>query len=117
MSLTILGMGTALPPHTVSQTEAAELGRLVCCQTDEQASLLRVLYRRSGVRNRYSVLPHRRAREWVTPTGDADCAVDVIDRWGPTTRERMQFYEEHAGGLALTAAEAIVSLEPRPVSL
>jgi predicted naringenin-chalcone synthase len=119
MSLTILGMGTALPPHVVSQNEAAELGRLVCCQTDEQAKLLRVLYRRSGVQNRHSVLPHRRALDWVTPAGDPACAVDVADRLGPTTRERMRFYEEHAGGLALTAAKTAIhaaAVEPVAIS-
>ncbi|HEV3003239.1 MAG TPA: type III polyketide synthase [Pirellulales bacterium] len=119
MSLTILGMGTALPPHVVSQSEAAELGRLVCCQTEEQASLLRVLYRRSGVKNRHSVLPHRKALDWVAPAGDAASAVDAADRLGPTTRVRMQFYEEHASGLALTAAEAALcaaAIEPAAIS-
>src|SRR5438132_935289 len=121
MNLTILGMGTALPPHSFSQTEAAELGRLICCQTDEQAALLRVMYRRAGVRNRHTVLPHRKALDWANLTGpnstgtvltgatatdNAAGAVDVVDGLGPTTRERMQFYEEHAGGLALKAAQA-----------
>ncbi|HUY36067.1 MAG TPA: type III polyketide synthase [Pirellulales bacterium] len=119
MSLTILGMGTAVPPHGMSQTEAVELGRLVCCQTDEQASLLRVLFRRSGVRNRNTVVPHRTALDWVSPASNASRGVDVVDRRGPTTFERMRLYEEHAPRLALDAAQAALraaAVEPAAIS-
>ena len=50
MSLTICGIGTALPPHTMTQDEAAELARRVNLPADTQAAVLRALYRRAGVK-------------------------------------------------------------------
>ncbi len=108
MSFSILGLGTAVPPHAMSQAEAVDLARQVICETDEQARLLAALYRLAGVANRYSVLPHRIALEWLpnadaTATGEVDTAVEKS--LGPTTGERMQFFVEHAAPLAQQAAQ------------
>ena len=107
MSFSILGLGTAVPAHAMSQAEAAELARQVICQTDEQARLLTALYRRAGVANRFTVLPHRIALQWLpnadeTATGADD--TEMAKTLGPTTGERMQFFAEHAAELAQQAA-------------
>lgn len=103
MKLAILGLGTAVPRHVMTQREATELARQVCATTEEQATLLKVLYRRSGVSARHTVVPHRVALEWLHPA-DEDSSVQTLVQLGPTTYERMKFYEEHAPPLALDAA-------------
>lgn len=89
--LTILSLGTALPAHVMPQAEAAELARQIAGPSEEQAALLKVLYRRAGVSTRYTVLPHRMAFEWPPPHG-------------PTTAERMAVYRREAPPLAVRAA-------------
>jgi predicted naringenin-chalcone synthase len=105
MSFSLSGIVTALPEHTMSQAEACELASQVCCQNEEQARLLKVLYRKAGVSNRFTCLPHRIALDWVSrdpdqPGGSVTSATSL----GPTTHERMQFYQEHAFPLAYEAA-------------
>lgn len=56
MSFQILGLGTAVPRHSIEQTAATELAKQFSTHTDEQKRLLPVLYRRTGVKNRHSVL-------------------------------------------------------------
>ncbi|MEX2176199.1 MAG: type III polyketide synthase [Pirellulaceae bacterium] len=98
MTLQILGLGTAVPQHSMSQAEATDLARQVICRTEQQERMLRVLYRKAGVENRQTVLPHRIALDWLTD----ERAVTP----GPTTAERMGFYAEHAPPLARQAAQA-----------
>jgi predicted naringenin-chalcone synthase len=109
MNFRILGLGTALPPHSMTQTEAADLARQVCSTTEEQATLLKVLYRRSGVGMRYTVLPHRIALEWIEPEEQPGGDVQTLVQLGPTTQERMQFYAEHASPLALKASRTALA--------
>jgi predicted naringenin-chalcone synthase len=108
MSLTILGLGTALPPFEMTQAEAAELARQVNLPTDEQATLLKVLYRRAGVKTRYTVVPYQTVLEWVQAAADMSAAQGgvtehVVTR-GATTQERMTIYAREAPKLALRAA-------------
>jgi predicted naringenin-chalcone synthase len=112
---TLWGLGTALPSHPMTQTEAADLAHQVCCPDDEQARLMRVVYRRSGVQNRYTVLPHRVALAYCDPKtevgetgaaevgeGGAKCSNGRAS--GPSTADRMEFYRQHAPALAEEAA-------------
>lgn len=106
--MAILSLGTALPVHEMPQQEAADLARQVTCQTEEQAALVKVLFRRAGVNTRYTVVPHRRALDWL-PT----CAS------GPTTAERIAVYRREAPLLAeQAAAEALKQAvsSPREIS-
>lgn len=103
MNLRILGLGTALPPYTMNQREATELAQQVCATNDEQASLLRVLYRRSGVNSRHTVLPYQTALQWME-LGDEATGVQTLTQLGPTTADRMKIYEEHAPPLAMRAS-------------
>src|SRR3569623_2849687 len=54
--LTLHGIGTAVPAHSITQKQAAELARAFCGVGDQQTRLLPVLYRRAGVVTRGSVL-------------------------------------------------------------
>ncbi|MCA9069978.1 MAG: hypothetical protein KDA84_13695, partial [Planctomycetaceae bacterium] len=56
MSFQILGLGTAVPRHAIEQTVAMEVAKQFSTHTDEQRRLLPVLYRRTGVKKRHSVL-------------------------------------------------------------
>lgn len=125
MSFTLRGLGTSLPQFTMSQSEATELAREICARDDRETTLLKVLYRRSGVKNRHTVLPHRIALQWLAEGGGdgrvgalaADMAglttvgdhavTDVALRSatkGPTTQERMQFFADLAPPLAIESA-------------
>jgi predicted naringenin-chalcone synthase len=98
----VLGLGTALPPGSIAQSGAAEIGRMLMARDDRQGRLVDALFRRSGVERRSSVLLRG---------GDADAPVqdfyapprDDLDR-GPGTGERMLRYEAEAGPLAARAA-------------
>lgn len=104
MTFSIRGLGTAVPPHTMSQEEATDLARQVICQTPDQDRLLSVLYRKSGVENRHTALPHRIALNWLPETKPTDSPPDQPPVFGPTTGERMRFFAEHAPPLAQAAA-------------
>lgn len=60
MSLTILGLGTALPPHRLTQGDAATIAARVALPEQDPAPskrrLLDTLHRRSGVAMRHIVL-------------------------------------------------------------
>ena len=103
---TLLGIGTALPPHSASQADAAALvGRLGPPPGDAgNAGRRRIaaLYRKTGVRRRHSVL-----------LTDSDDGADPSrlpfyppGGTGPTTAARMAAYAEHAPPLAARAAAA-----------
>lgn len=98
MSFEILGLGTALPQHRITQQRALELAVELGASGEEHARALRVLYRKSGVETRHTALPHRLAYEWRD-------GCDTTGR-GPTTAERMRLYEQHAPALAEQAARA-----------
>jgi predicted naringenin-chalcone synthase len=107
MSLWIHGLGTAVPSPTMTQQEAVELAQQVIRPTDQQTRLLKALYRRTGVKNRHTALPHRTALDWVpAPAGAAvdEAAASTMDGLGPSTSQRMRFYSEHAPPLAISAA-------------
>lgn len=92
-----------MPSHAVSQGEAAEIGKSLCCSTPEHERLLPALYRRTRVATRYSVLvgpsngsPRRRQTFYPAAEGNGDR--------GPTTSARMDRYEREAATLAESAA-------------
>ena len=103
MSATILGIGTAMPPHTIAQDDAAELAKAFCCHTDEQARLLPMVYKRTHIDRRGSVLLEEAKGSglqqafFAPAVGDADS--------GPSTGQRMQRYAKDAAPLALAASQ------------
>lgn len=103
MSLSIEGIGTALPEHCLTQDEVVELHTTFCRIEDRKARMLRALYRRSGIDTRHSVVvvgsegPLEERQTFYPPARDDE------DR-GPTTVRRMEAYERHAPALAAAAA-------------
>lgn len=117
MSLSIWGLGTALPEHTMTQDEALEMTTNIVSEDERQRRLLRMLFRKSAVLNRHTCVPHPIAYEWVADEMDetngqpedngavatARQTVKRAVKWGPTTRERMQLYADFASPLAKQA--------------
>ncbi len=107
MSFAILGLGTAVPPACITQADAAQIARAVCCRTKEQETWLPLLYDHTGIRSRHLIFGRQVIDDilhgttlsqsiWL-PNGRDD------DR-GPTTGQRMRQYVADAGPLALRAA-------------
>lgn len=122
MTLSVLGMGTAVPATRVPQAEAAAVARAICCRDEEQAAWARDLYGQTEIRARHlafdrevidDVLAGRSTSGSVfLPSGEAG------DR-GPTTRQRMEHYQRMAGPLALLAASRALqesSLGPQEIT-
>src|SRR5579871_338553 len=117
MSLAILSLGTALPDNLVSQSDALEFAKTVCCSDDDQRTLLPMLYRATGIKQRHIVLDSNRLRTVVAggPTGTSTFVPERGDHLGPTTHERMERYARLAPELAASAADdALASAEIPP---
>jgi len=101
--MNVVGLGTAVPPGTVDQQEAAEISRVLVAKDRRQERLLGMLFRRSGVERRNSVVvrPDSEApsQAFYPPPRDADDG-------GPRTAARMALYEAEAGALAVRAGRA-----------
>ncbi len=108
MSLAIAGIGTALPENRLSQKEAATLAREFLSSDDERLRLLPVLYRRTGVRARHSVLDGWSGEELAAGSGFYASARGECDR-GPTTGERVERFAAEAAPLAAAAAGRALS--------
>ncbi len=101
MATFIHGIGTALPDHCIAQEDAATLAAaLGMAQCGERA--LQVLYRRSSVRQRYSVLLDSSSNGHLPIQSFFSEAGSENDR-GPTTADRMSRYERDATELAAKA--------------
>lgn len=108
MPFLLAGLGTALPPHAIDQSDAAAIAETISCETDEHRRLLPALYRRTGVGRRQSVLldasdgpPLERQSFFPPRAGEGD--------YGPTTGERMRRYAAEALPLATRAASAALA--------
>lgn len=110
-SVSVMGIGTAVPPHGIDQVSAAHFASLLAAHDAEQARRVAVLYRRSGVRNRHLALldgapkvgDEPRQRQTLFEPVDPG---DPASRLGPGTARRMGHYEQRAAPLA---AEAVTS--------
>lgn len=112
MSFVILGLGTALPEHYISQQGAATFAT-TCIAADAAESsnvpaLVQALYRRAGVHQRHSVLLESSSDGEATAERFYQFAKSAEDR-GPTTSQRMQRYEKEAGKLVVSAAGTALS--------
>jgi predicted naringenin-chalcone synthase len=107
MSLTILGMGTAVPLTQMTQEQCATIARRLCCRTPEQRTWLPLLYKNTGINTRHMAadlqvledLLHNtnHSQSIFLPSGRED------DR-GPTTGQRMRYFAAAAAPLAVQAA-------------
>jgi predicted naringenin-chalcone synthase len=106
MAYTIAGIGTALPPYSLTCEQMAVFTTPLCCQTPAQAETLQTLFAHSGVRRKHSALLEGESvgydiRQSFYPTTSAGR--------GPSTGQRMQAYEKFAPPLAQKASEAAMS--------
>jgi len=108
----ILGMGTALPHHSISQAGAAMFATTVVvpevAETTRAPALIQALYRRAGVQTRGSVLLETSEDTEATAERFYWLAKDIDDK-GPGTAERMKRYELEAPLLATRAAAEALS--------
>src|SRR5260370_2674822 len=101
MSIVISGIGTALPPFWITQEAMAAFSQPFCCEDENQAELLQLIFAHSGVRRRYSMLLHGNCTEGPVP----QTTYPVVNCGrGPSTGVRMQEYEKNAPPLAVAAA-------------
>lgn len=126
-SIAVLGIGTAVPEHVMTQDEATTLAQIVCARTDDERRLVKALYRKAGVERRHTCVPFTTAYEWAerspnaVPTATAaevdeepalaappiaSIAEPTTTTVGPSIRERMQLYEMLAPPLACRASAA-----------
>jgi predicted naringenin-chalcone synthase len=101
MSMIIVGIGTSLPQHRISQHDAAEIAKQYSCETASQERLFLALYRRAGVAGRNTVVLDR-------SDGPLAGRQSFYTSTSPTTLDRMRKYEEAAGELAAAAAGAAI---------
>jgi alpha-pyrone synthase len=99
----IAGIGTALPPFHALQSETAPVHAALAGLDPGRTRTLRALYRKSGVRTRWSVLLEGAEGDLMERQRFYKVALDEGDQ-GPTTAERMAIYETWAPRLASTAA-------------
>lgn len=103
MHVVISGIGTAVPAHQCQQQEAGEVAAQFCSATPDQAHMLSILYRMSGVNTRGSVVfasdqgTMTERQEFYPP-----CTPEFPN--GPTTEERLDRFAEEAGPLALKSS-------------
>jgi predicted naringenin-chalcone synthase len=99
MSVWIAGIGTSLPPHCISSSDAAEIAKRFACTARAQERLLATMYRRAGVETRHSVVLN-------ASTGDLALRQSFYGDQDPTTRDRLLRYEAEAGKLGVAAGRA-----------
>jgi predicted naringenin-chalcone synthase len=99
----ISGIGTSVPPRVALQDEAAELAPRFCHADRKQARILKILYRKSGVQQRHTVAVRGESGPLEDRIPYYPLAKDKGDR-GPTTEQRMVWYEQEAPPLACEAA-------------
>jgi predicted naringenin-chalcone synthase len=100
MSMNLLGLGTALPPARATTAQAARLAGTLGGYDEELVRLASVLYRRSGVEGRHTILDVGTGAPLrpVEPGGEP-----------PRTGERMSAYDPAAAELAGRAARAALA--------
>ena len=105
MPLVLHGLGTALPPDGVTQTESLKSAQVLGHPAIRSASWLPAIYAKSGVRTRFQVLGRPFVNDLLTGTRVSGSPfLPGDDPLGPTTAQRMAMYAEHAPPLACEAA-------------
>ena len=103
VKLQLSGLGTAVPPGILDQSEAAEWSPVFCAADARRARALGMLYRRSGVETRNTVVLKADQGTLQERVPFYPAASGPKDR-GPTTGQRMARYEAEAPPLAEAAA-------------
>jgi len=118
MTFTMQGLGLAIPLRSLSQERAAEHAVEMWGDAIGRGKAIRGLYRRSGVERRHSVLidpsddPEIIGQSFYAPSRDASDG-------GPSTRVRMERYEQEALPLGVRACESALeaaSVDPARIT-
>jgi predicted naringenin-chalcone synthase len=105
----ILSIGTAVPPHRITQDEACAWVSESIGASPAQRRLLQRLYALSGIETRYSCLPDAAAL-----SSDSRFAPGRPLAETPTTAERMALYQHEAVELGVAAAERALATQQAP---
>jgi len=108
----IRAIGTAVPPHRISQQDHYTILEKANHMSREDQLVLKKIYSKSGIEHRYSVLSEfggsdRAANELFHPSGDYPAT--------PVSK-RMQLYEQYALGLCRQAATQCFDSAQLPAS-
>ncbi|MBI1318693.1 MAG: type III polyketide synthase [Candidatus Hydrogenedens sp.] len=116
MSFAVLGMGTAIPEHSITQQQAALSAAKFAYADAMQEQYLQRLYRLTGVEQRRSVLLGAGPND--SPTIDFYEDAKNADDTGPAVAERMRRYEIEAPRLSEQAArEALNAACAQPAEI
>ena len=100
----ILGMGTAVPECHFSQSDSKQIAEHFFNRDEQLRRLLPILYRKTTVKRRYSVILKTAAGD-LRDRQELYAPVTSAEDVGPGTAERMRFFEQYASGLALEASQ------------
>jgi predicted naringenin-chalcone synthase len=103
MSFWITGVGTAVPRELIAQEDAARLAVELAGASSSHGAAIETLYRKAGVRKRHSAVITSSTNGHPATQDFFPIAKDQADR-GPTTANRMRYYEAEALDLAVQAA-------------
>ena len=95
----IFGIGTAVPEHHISQADSAVIARSCVNVPPDRVRIFDEIYRRSGVKNRHSVLLE-------ASEGPLENRQSFYSENPASTSKRMAIYEAEAGPLALASARS-----------
>jgi predicted naringenin-chalcone synthase len=104
MTLSIYHIGTAEPTHSIRQQDAAKVAATFCGIASDQRRAVDVLYRRTRIERRGSVLLEQ--PEGIEPRQTFMTQAVGSDDRGPTTAARMDRYAANAPALAVEASRA-----------
>ena len=102
MTLSIYHIGTAVPTHSIRQQDAATVAATFCGIASDQRCAVDVLYRRTRIERRGSVLLEQ--PEGIEPRQTFMTQSVGSDDRGPTTAARMDRYAADAPALAVAAS-------------
>ena len=107
MSLSIVGLGTAVPPDAISADDGLRIARYLAGPDVRTSDWLGPIYSNSGIRQRFQVIGGHVIRDlWAgtNVSGSPFLPSEFNEGRGPTTSERMRIYAKEIGPLALRAA-------------
>lgn len=92
-----------MPGQVVTQEDALAMSGDIICKDERQKRLLRMLFRKSGVKTRRTVIPWKTAYFWNED--------ESTESRGPGTADRMALYERYAPQLAIEACRQAVGMD------
>lgn len=109
---TIVGISTAVPGFGTDQQQIHAFMDAVFTGSGDERRRLKLLYERSGIHRRYSVIPDynvpEKEREFYPPT-------QTLEPF-PSLEQRMQQYHKAAAPLALKAVSGLAALVPEKIT-